>query len=92
MVRFVALAALAAAIAGPASAEGVRVSLVSKSPAQIQADISSAARQVCLRATSTESFRLQAFDRCVKDTVAVSLAQIAGADVAVAKNEELAQR
>jgi len=92
MVRFVALAALAAAIAGPASAQEIRVSLVSKTPEQIQADIHAAARSVCLRATSTESFRIQAYGRCVKDTEAASMAKVTGEDLAAAEGAKLAQR
>jgi uncharacterized metal-binding protein len=93
MVRFIALAALAAAaVAAPASAQEVRVSLASKTPEQIQADVASAARSVCLRATATESFRIQAYDRCVKDTVKVSLAKVSGEEMAATDGAKLAQR
>jgi len=92
MVRFIALAAVAAAIAAPASAQEVRVSLASKTPEQIQSDVAAAARSVCLRATSTESFRIQAYGRCVKDTVAVTMAKVNGEDMAAAEGAKLAQR
>lgn len=92
MVRFITLAALAAAIAGPASAEGVRVSLASKTPDQIAADVTAAARQVCLRATASETFRVEALDRCVKDTVKSTMAQVKGAMPAAKAGDELAQR
>ncbi|MFN3523889.1 MAG: hypothetical protein ACK4YQ_16710 [Phenylobacterium sp.] len=91
MVRFVALAALAAAaVAAPASAQEVRVSLASKTPEQIEADVAAAARAVCLRATATESFRIQAYGRCVKDTKEVTLAKVYGDAPAAAS--ALAQR
>lgn len=92
MIRFITLAALAASVAAPAMAQDVRVSLASKSPAQIQSDVRSAARSVCLRATASETFRIQAFDRCVKDTLAVTMAKVGDAQLAAAKASTLAQR
>lgn len=76
MIRFVTVAALAAFAAAPAHANEVRVSLAGKTEAQIQADVTSAARKVCLRATDRESFRLSAYGRCVQDTVQSALEQI----------------
>lgn len=92
MVRIIALAAVAAAIAVPASAQEIRVSLASKSADQIEADITAAARSVCLKATASESFRFQAFNTCVKDTVKVSLAKAYGTDVAAVDGSKLLQR
>lgn len=91
MIRLVTLAALAVSVALPASAHEIRVSLASKTPAQIQADINAAARSVCLRATSSETFRVTAFNACVKATVADSLAK-ASPVLAAARGAEIAQR
>lgn len=77
MVRFIALAAVAAAaISAPASAAEIRVSLVGKSDAQIQADVRDAARTVCRRAVQDESFKVEAFRRCLTSTVKVTMDRV----------------
>lgn len=76
MIRFAAVAAVAAfALAQPAAAE-VRVSLVGKSDAQIQTEVAAAARTVCLEATARETFRRAAYDACLRDTVKATLTRI----------------
>lgn len=74
MIRFAALAAVAAvAIAQPAAAADVRVALAGKSDAQIQSEVTDAARSVCRSATRDETFRYAAFSACVRDTVKLTL-------------------
>ncbi|WP_374569630.1 hypothetical protein [Phenylobacterium sp.] len=69
------------------------MSLTSKTPEQIQSDITAAARSVCLRATSSESFRLEAYGRCKKDTVKAAMAKVYGAgEMAATDSAKLAQR
>lgn len=84
MIRTVTFAALAAlAVAAPATAAEVRVSLAGKSAAQIDADITKAARAVCLRETAFETLIQDAYGRCVKATVKTAqakLAQVQAAD------------
>lgn len=85
MIRTLTLAAMAAvAVAAPASAGEIRVSLAGKSPEQVKAEITSAARAVCLKATASETFRLMALDSCQRDTVAAAVAQIGGTQMAAA--------
>lgn len=78
MIRFVTLAAVAAfAVAAPASAAEVRVALAGKSAAQIDAEITKAARTVCLRETAFESLIQDAYGRCVRATVKTAQAKLA---------------
>ncbi len=78
MIRFVTVAAVAAfAFAGSASAHEVRVSLPGKTAAQIDAEISQAARSVCMRETAFETLVQNAYGRCVKATVKVAQAKLA---------------
>jgi uncharacterized metal-binding protein len=92
MIRLTVLAALAAAVALPASAQEVRISLAAKSPAQIESEVRQAARSVCLRATATESFRIQALDRCVKATVAETMAKVSTVELAAHTGMQYARR
>ena len=75
MIRTLALAAVAfVAFAGAAEASSVRVPLVGKSAAQVELDVAKAARAVCFRETRNETLVIDAFNRCVKSTTAVALA------------------
>jgi len=67
------------------------VSLASKTPEQVQADIRAAARTVCLSATSSEIVFRTAYDLCVKDTMADALAK-ANVAMAASGSAEIAQR
>lgn len=82
MIRFVTLAAVAAfAVAAPAYAAPsaqVRVALAGKSAAQIDAEITKAARSVCLRETAFESLIQDAYGRCVRATVKTAQAKLSG--------------
>lgn len=75
MIRTLALAAVAfVAFTASAQASSVRVPLVGKSADQVQLEVAKAARAVCFRETRSETLVLDAFNRCVKDTTAVALA------------------
>lgn len=93
IVRIAALAAVAAvSISAPAFAQGVKVSLVGKSTEQVHAEIVDAARSVCLRETTTETFRQVAHARCVKSTVEATLQKVGDSELAAMAGMELAQR
>jgi hypothetical protein len=78
MIRILTLAAVAAAlVAGPASAQSVRIQTTGKSAEQLKADVAQAARTVCHRATVGASFPHEMFDACYKATLKDSLAQLA---------------
>lgn len=81
MIRIATVAALAAFVAFPAAAE-VRISLAGKSAAQLDAELTRAARTVCMRETSGETLVVNAYGRCVKDTLKVAQAKLAAAQLA----------
>jgi hypothetical protein len=76
MVRLVALAAVAAFAASSANASEIRVSLVGKSADQIQSDLLSASRQVCMREAPSSPLIVGAYGRCVRETLAAAKAQL----------------
>lgn len=93
MMKMMTLAALATlALAPAAHAEGVRVSLVGKSTAQIHADIVAAAKKVCAKAVTSETMFLDAYGRCLKGSVNTAMEQLGSADVAQLEATRLAQR
>ncbi|WP_340647102.1 hypothetical protein [Phenylobacterium sp.] len=94
MMKLMTLAALATLALAPAAQaqEGVRVSLVGKSSAQIHADIVAAAKKVCAKAVTGESLLLDAYGRCMKGSVSSALGQLGSADVARLEAMRLAQR
>ena len=75
MIRTVVLTAVAAlaVTTTAAQASSIRVPLAGKSQAQVEADVTKAARAVCFRATRNETLSLDAYQRCVKATTKVSL-------------------
>jgi hypothetical protein len=82
MIRIFTLAAVAALIAAPASAQSVKIDLTGKSNAQVQADITKAAKKVCGLAVIGASFPREMYDSCFKHAVRdanTKLAQLAGA-------------
>lgn len=80
MIRTIALSVVAAiAITAPAHAQSVRVSLAGKTDAQIEAEVAKAARNVCIRATRSETLALDAMSRCVKATQTATLTKVAEA-------------
>ena len=82
MRRLIVLTAVAAlAFTAPAQAAGVRVALAGKSTAQVEAEVTKAARTVCFRETRNETLSLDAYSRCVKATTKVALDTFATAQV-----------
>ena len=81
MIRIVTLAAAAALAAFPAAAE-VRVAVAGKSAAQLDPEINRAARTVCLRDTANETLVVNAYGRCVKETLKVAQAKLAAVQLA----------
>ncbi|WP_374468782.1 hypothetical protein [Phenylobacterium sp.] len=78
MIRILTLAAAATlAIAAPASAKSIRISTSGKSVEQVQAEVTKAARSLCLRETIGASFPADAHRTCVKHTVSSTLSQMA---------------
>ncbi len=80
MFRTLTVIAALAAIAGPASAMEIRVSLAGKDPDAIRADIEKAARKACLADSSALGLVYELND-CVKASVADALAQIKDPDL-----------
>lgn len=83
MTRIFALAAVAALIAAPASAQSARIDLTGKSTAQVQADITKAAKKVCAQAIVGASFPREMYDSCFKHAVADANAKL-GSQLAAA--------
>ncbi|HEY8614631.1 hypothetical protein [Phenylobacterium sp.] len=80
MIRILTLAAAAAlSIAAPASAKSIRISTVGKSAEQVQAEVTKAARSLCVRETIGASFPVDLQRACVKSTVSKTMGQLAGA-------------
>lgn len=94
IARIAALALVAAAsVSAPAlAADSVKVGLAGKSVEQVHAEIVDAARTVCLRETSHETFRQAAQSRCVKSTVEATLQKVGDSELAAMAGMELAQR
>jgi hypothetical protein len=76
MIRFVALAAVVAFAASSANASEIRVSLAGKSADQIQTDLLSASRQVCMRDLPSSPLIVGSYGRCVRDTFKAAQAQL----------------
>lgn len=93
MIRTLAFAAAAAAlIAAPAAAQSVRVPTAGKSPEQLHADIVRAAQSVCRSATMGASFPHEEMARCVKSTVAATVAKSGDPALAAVKPTRVASR
>jgi len=75
MIRILTVAAVAALIAAPASAQSMRVAVAGKSSEQVQKDIVKAAKTVCARATVGASFPREMMASCMKATVEHAVAQ-----------------
>ena len=76
MIRTIAIAAIAAAVASPALAQEIRVPVAGKSSVELQTEVETAVRRLCLRAVEGETLKLQAFGRCVDSTLEATLAKI----------------
>ena len=91
MIRIATLAALAAVVALPASAE-IRVSTAGKTAVQIRKDISSAARQICREELYGANTSVGVIEACVRAVVDETLADPQNAAIASLKPVKLAQR
>lgn len=93
MLRTIILATTAAlTLASAAQAQEIRVAVAGKSAAQVHADIVAAARNVCRKATSTETFVLDAMSRCTAATVKQTLTKLDDPQVAQLETTRLARR
>jgi len=75
MIRLITVAAAAALVALPASAQSIRVSTAGKSVEQIRLEVLKAAKSLCARETVGASFPADEMRACVKGTVRTTLAQ-----------------
>jgi hypothetical protein len=92
MIRILAAAAAVAMIAAPAAAQSVRIDTTGKSPQQLHADITRAAKRVCTLASMGASFPQQMYDACYKATVADAVAKAGDPALADLAGVKLAQR
>ena len=94
MLRTITLAAVATLSLAPAAfaQDQVRVAVAGKSAEQIHTEIVAAARSVCRKATSTETFVLDAMSRCTSATVKQTLAKLDDPQVAQLETTRLARR
>ncbi len=85
MIRIVTIAALAATLAAPAMAgESIRIATAGKSPEQLKAEVTMAARKLCVREIAGATFPIQELDSCRKRTVTATLAQMQDPDLKLA--------
>jgi len=80
MIRFITLAAAAALIALPASAQSVsaksiHISTAGKSVEQVKAEVFKAAKTLCARETIGASFPIEEMRACMKNTMRTTFAQ-----------------
>jgi len=69
MIRIAILAAAAALIALPASAESIRITTAGKSPIQLREEVTKAAYKLCAQETVGATFRADELQACVAQTV-----------------------
>jgi hypothetical protein len=86
MNRILILAAAAAAIALPASAQSIHISTVGKTPEQIRAEVFKAASKLCAVETYGASFPIDEMRACVDATMRATLAQASDPKVRLAAN------
>jgi hypothetical protein len=75
MIRFISIAAAAALIALPASAQSIRISTAGKSVEQVKAEVFKAAKTLCARETLGASFPAEEMRACMKGTLRATFAQ-----------------
>ena len=93
MIRNLTLAALAAAlVAGPASAQSIRISTVGKSPEQLHAEITAAAYKLCARSIGAATFPQDEIAACAKASIADAVAQARNPALATVAQLQLARR
>jgi len=78
ITRTLTLAAAALLVAAaPAAAKTVRISTAGKTADQVQAEVTKAARSLCLRETFGASFPVDIHRACVRNTVEATMKQFA---------------
>jgi hypothetical protein len=92
MIRILTVAAAAAIIAAPASAQSIRIATAGKSPAQLHAEITKAAKKVCSQAVVGASFPREMYESCYKHAVADAVAKAGDPALADIAHVKLAQR
>jgi gas vesicle protein len=92
MIRILTVAAVAALIAAPASAQSVRVPVAGKTTEQLHADITKAAKKVCSMAVVGASFPREMYASCFKHAVADAVAKANDPALANAAGVKLAAR
>jgi len=92
MIRILTVAAVAALIAAPASAQSVRVPVAGKTTEQLHADITKAAKKVCSQAVVGASFPREMYASCFKHAVADAVAKANDPALANAAGVKLAAR
>ncbi|HEY2355985.1 MAG TPA: hypothetical protein VGH86_00940 [Phenylobacterium sp.] len=85
MNRIALLAAAAALIALPASAESIRISTVGKTPVQVRNEVFRAAYRLCALETVGASFRVEEMRACVDATTRATYAQASDPNLKVAQ-------
>ena len=75
MIRIITLAATAALIALPASAQSIHISTVGKTPDQVRAEVYKAATTLCAKETLGATFPIYEMRICVENTTRTTLAQ-----------------
>ena len=91
MIRILTVAAVAALIAAPASAQSARVATAGKSTQELHVAIAAAAKKVCRQATIGASFPHQMYESCYKHAVKDAVAKVGSAELARAAGMELAE-
>lgn len=92
MIRLFAIAAVAALIAAPASAQSMRIATNGKSTEQLHVDITKAAKKVCNQAVVGASFPREMFASCYKHAVADAVSRANDPALATVAGIKLAQR
>jgi hypothetical protein len=85
MNRIVILAAAAALIALPASAQSIRISTEGKSPEQIRAEVFKAATKLCALETIGGAYYVEEMRACVDNTTRATFAQTADPKLKLAR-------
>ena len=75
MIRLITLAAAAALIALPASAQSIRISTAGKSVEQVRAEVFTAAKKLCANETIGATFPAEEMRACMKNTMRTTFAQ-----------------
>ncbi|THD78860.1 MAG: hypothetical protein E7812_10840 [Phenylobacterium sp.] len=74
MLRLIALAATAALLAAPASAESIRIPVAGKTYAQLRAEVTKAATTLCANEIASAPAEVGAQAACVEHTVRATFA------------------